>query len=433
MLNEIINKISQHGGTCFLVGGAVRDEILGLDPKDQDIEVFGLNGEQLQSILSEFGEVNLVGRAFGIFKLNEFDFSLPRRDSKNGFGHKGFSVESDSNMTIEMAASRRDFTINAISKNLHTGEIVDPFWGVSDLQRGILRPVWDKTFVDDPLRVLRGMQFAARFSLVGTSDLFRLTNSIQDRTLPKGRIWGEWEKLFLKGVKPSLGLHFLMRTGWLNKELADLINCPQEPDWHPEGDVWTHTLCVCDAAADICVRENITGNDRLIVMLGALCHDLGKPATTIVAEKITSAGHQNFLEPTITFLDSIGCPESLRPKVIQLVEEHMVHLNEPNARLVRRLLARLHVDLKLLSAVIEADHSGRPPLPGGKPENLVQIELIAQEMGNKIEPIVMGRHLIELGFKPGKEMGELLKELFHRQLDGDFNTLDEAITLITRK
>lgn len=430
MLLRIAKKIQVAGGESFLVGGCVRDSLLGIKPKDFDVEVFGLDLETLMSILSEFGEVDQVGRSFGILKLGDFDFSLPRRDSKIGEGHKGFQVKTDKNMTPQEACLRRDLTINGMSQDILTGEIIDTVGGMSDLENGVLREI-NPQFAEDPLRVLRVMQFSARYGFVAAPSLVDLSWEIKDSSLslPKERIWGEWEKLLLKGQTPSFGLEFLKECGWLPPELKALVSCPQDAEWHPEGDVWKHTCLVLDEAARLSIGMN--EDDRILVMLGAICHDLGKPDTTTSHNgRIVSPGHADHIAPTLSFLDRIGCPGSLIDKVAALVREHMVHLNEPNKRSVRRLIHRLPVSINLLGIVIEADHSGRHPLPKGMPESMIKILDIAQGIGDVIEPIVKGRHLLELGFKPGPEMGKVLKNLFEKQLDGEFETLEDGLKLV---
>lgn len=437
-MQEIFQAIHNAGGTPYFVGGYVRDKFLGLPSKDIDIEVFHMDVDSLVSILQLFGKVDQVGRSFGVVKLNfkgeDYDFSLPRIDSKVGDGHKGFEITTDPIISPIVAASRRDFTFNAISEDCLSGDWFDFFGGRKDLCNGILRHV-SNAFSEDPLRVLRGMQFAARFSLEAAGETILLCQHMKDsfQELPKERIWTEFQKLFLKGVKPSLGMKFLRDSNWIDNlpELQNLIGCPQNPIWHPEGDVWEHTLHVMDAAAEICQRENIVGVEREIVMAGAMCHDLGKVTTT--TEDLKSPGHDVAgIEPTMALLDRIGFPISNRAKVAFIVEKHMVHcsIQEPTAKMVRRLKRQCQdngISLELLGHVIEADHSGRPPLEKGMPMTFREILNLSNEMPERIEPLVMGRHLLELGWTAGPEMGDELKRLFQMQLDGEFSDLEGGL------
>ncbi len=444
ILTQIINKITLHGGRPLAVGGFVRDRLLGLSPKDMDIEVHNMPASTLISILTEFGKVDTVGASFGVIKLwtaaGDFDFSLPRRENKIGRGHKGFQVEVDPFLTIKEAAERRDFTFNSMALDLTTNEVIDLFNGRADLEAVIIRHTSDK-FSEDPLRVLRGMQFAGRFRMNVAPDTTLLCRSLKEEfcTLATERVWGEWQKWAEKSVMPSKGLIFLRDTGWLDlfPELSALVDCPQDPGWHPEGDVFTHTCHVVDEMVRICDRDGVTGEDRVIRMFGALCHDLGKPATTIFEDgHWKSPAHAIAgVEPTRTFLTRIGMPISLVERVVEMVREHMVHVDfNGSPRSVRRLLARLKAaSITDVMAVIEADHSGRPSLPKGMPKEAGAMAEMAAGMGNEVKPILMGRHLIELGVTPGVGMGKILKAAFEAQLDGIFENIETGREWFSRE
>ena len=272
---KIAQKIQKIGGRAVFVGGCVRDALLGLDPKEIDIEVFGIERGMLEKFLHEHFQVYKVGKAFGVYKLKgvEIDVSLPRRESKVGTGHKGFHVEGDPFLSFEEAALRRDFTINAVSWDPLNGEVIDPCNGRKDLTNKKLRHVSDK-FHEDPLRVLRAMQLLARFELEIDQETVKTCREINPEGLSKERIFEEWKKMVTKGAKPSMGLQLLRNCGWIKyyPELEALIGCHQEPNWHPEGDVWVHILHCMDAFA----RHSI-GDDweDLVVGFGVLCHDLG--------------------------------------------------------------------------------------------------------------------------------------------------------------
>src|SRR5713101_5393207 len=240
---EIARVVHDAGGRALVVGGWVRDRLMGRDSKDIDLEVYGVAADRLQQFLEAFGHVETVGESFQVFKAGDIDVSLPRRESKSGRGHRGFAVTGDPTMTVEEAARRRDFTVNAIAWNPLTDEYLDPFSGRTDLQRRLLRAVDSATFGDDSLRVLRGIQFAARFDFSLDDATKALCRIISLDDLPAERIWGEIEKLLL-APRPSIGFRLAMELGVVSKlfpELQALAGCAQEPEWHPEGDVWTHT------------------------------------------------------------------------------------------------------------------------------------------------------------------------------------------------
>jgi tRNA nucleotidyltransferase (CCA-adding enzyme) len=301
----IARLVQAHGGTALVVGGWVRDRLLERPGKDVDLEIYGIPGPALKALLETIGAVNSVGESFTVYKVLDVDVSLPRRESRIGRGHRAFAVEGDPHMAPAEAARRRDFTINAIAWNPLTGEYFDPFDGRGDLlERRVLRAVDPATFVDDSLRVLRGLQFAARFELAMEPATRELCRAIALDDLPAERIWGEIEKLLLLAERPSLGFALALELGVIGRlfpELQALVGCPQEPEWHPEGDVWVHTLLVIDQA-----RRRLDGLDRprqLAVMLGAVCHDLGKPATTAFLDgRIRSIDHEQAGVPPATAL-----------------------------------------------------------------------------------------------------------------------------------
>ena len=447
MLSRIIEVIIQSGGRAFEVGGCVRDHVLGLPCKDLDIEVFDLDAETLAKILKSFGRVDQVGVSFGVIKLKtpdgtEFDFTLPRWESKTGAGHRGFQVNVDHTMTLSDAAARRDFTINAIYRCAASGEIHDPHGGLLDLELRILKAT-SSHFAEDPLRVLRGMQFAARFNLTIDPQTADLSRSLRQEysTLAVERVWGEWNKWATRSRKPSRGPELLRASGWLEfyPELAAIQSVPQDPEWHPEGDVWIHTMHVCDAAAVIAERDQLSDFDRSVLLLSALCHDLGKPATTeFVDGRWRAHGHcEAGVAPTRTFLERIGCPESLIEVIEPLVAEHLAHVQGPTTpKTVRRLSNRLgKATISQLVRLIEADLSGRPPLPAGLPESAAAMADLARTMdieNNRPVPIVQGRHLIALGHRPDVWFGQILKTCFEAQLDGIFDTEDEGLAFVAR-
>ncbi|RMD67567.1 HD domain-containing protein [Candidatus Parcubacteria bacterium] len=448
IIEQIARAAYQRGWRVFVVGGWVRDLVLGRPSKDIDLEVFGAALDDLHSFLIRFGEVNQVGRSFGVFKLRmpdgEIDVALPRREAKTGQGHKGFAVIPDPHISPREAASRRDFTFNGLMYDPLDGKILDYFGGIQDLNRGILRHIGPR-FSDDPLRVLRGFQFAGRFNLRASASLLPLCRELRSEyaTLPKERIWEEWRKWGERSVCPSQGLRFLNDSGWIEfyPELAALMGVQQEPKWHPEGDVWMHTMHAVDAAVRIASRENVRGEDRLVLVLAVLCHDMGKPLTTLQkGGKWSAPGHPEAgVLPASRFLGRIGAPRRIIERVIPLVKEHMAHATggEITQRMVRRLALRLKpATIREWAMVVEADHSGRPPLPGGVPAAARDV-LQAAERENLSSaqpvPILRGKHLIGLGFQPGPEMGRLLRRAFQAQIEGEFNDLSGALAWVQEK
>jgi len=439
-LLSIITAIKKAGGNCYLVGGCIRDVVLDITSKDIDIEVYNISHDDLVKVLEKFGKVNTVGKQFGVTKLttesDDYDFAFPRRDNKVGVGYTGFTVEVDSNMSIEEAASRRDFTFNTLMYDVLNDELVDVFNGKQHLLEGKLVATSDK-FAEDPLRVLRGMQFAGRFNLTVDDKTAKLMASLvgEYSALSVERVWEEWYKWATKSVIPSKGIQVLIDSQWLSlfPELSAMYGVPQEPKWHPEGEVLLHTMLVCDAMANICNREGITGEDKAVLMFACLCHDMAKPTTTVVVDGvIKSPGHEKAgEEPTRSFLSSIGCPNKIIDRVVPLVVRHLAHLSCQSGRAVRRLAEALYPSTIVeLGWVIEADQSGRPPIPPHMPEECKAMLEIAKNCNcssGKILPLVTGKHLISLGVKPSKQMGEYLSQLFEAQLDGKFNCVDDGI------
>jgi tRNA nucleotidyltransferase (CCA-adding enzyme) len=445
LAEDIAKAVRARGGRALAVGGWVRDRLLGPDPghasKDLDLEVFGIPAPELPALLAPFGNVEPIGQSFPVYKIGTIDIGLPRRESKGGRGHKGFVVEGDPSMSLEDAARRRDFTVNAISWDPLTGEYVDPFGGRHDLERRLLRVVDPPTFGDDSLRVLRAVQFAARFELTLDEQAKALCRSIRLDDLPPERVWGEFEKLLLRARKPSIGFTLMRELGVVDQlfpELKALIGCEQEPEWHPEGDVWVHTLMVIDQA-----RTRIDDLDRadaLTVMLAAVTHDFGKPKTTAVIDgRIRSLDHeQEGVEPAAAFLDRLNIHsidgKDARAQVLALTAHHLKPgmLYKVRHELTDGAFRRLSqkVDLELLARVAKSDCLGRT---GDFDCSAMDWFLEkARDLGvdrSPPKPLLLGRHLLELGMKPGPEMGELLKKIYERQLDGEITSTEDAIKL----
>jgi tRNA nucleotidyltransferase (CCA-adding enzyme) len=422
-LDAIAAAIDGAGGRAILVGGVVRDRMLGRPSKDYDVEVFGLRLERLESVLADFGEVIAVGRSFGVLRVKgiDCDFSMPRRDSKTGRGHRGFLVELDPSLDFATAARRRDLTINSIGLDLISGEILDPHGGRADLEAGLLRATDPAHFSEDPLRGLRVAQFAARFEMQVDSGLVALCRSLDLAELPGERLFEEFRKLLGQGVRPSLGLEFLRETGLLRffPELQAMVGVPQDPLWHPEGNVWEHTLLVVDESA--AARTGDAGED-LIVMFAALCHDLGKPVTTEIDEgRVRSPNHEREgIEPTRRFLARLRAPAELVRAVELLVDNHLAPAHfvacgaKPRAyRRLARKLAAGHVNARILHRLARADHFGRTTRDALAREFPDGDEFLRQAAALQVEEradpdVVLGRHLIERGMRPGPEFGRIL-------------------------
>ena len=430
---------------AYLVGGCVRDWLLGLPNTDYDIEVFGIGYEDLAKALSRWGKVDLVGRSFGVVKLttsagHTYDFSIPRRDSKSAPGHKGFQVKFDPGLTPKDAAARRDYTINSLMFDPREKKVLDFFSGESDLRNRVLRHT-SAAFPEDPLRVLRGMQFVARFQLRPAAETIELARAIKHTypELARERVREEWFKWAEKSMKPSRGLEFLAVTEWIEHfpELNSVRGVPQDPEWHPEGDVWVHTLHCCDAMAELSEWRNADTETRIVLMLAVLSHDTGKSMTTVEAMKrdelrIVSPGHEDASGPLAeSFLERINAPHAIRERVVPLVVNHMAHFHQVSDRAVRRLAKRLEPEnIRDLVTLMTADSFGRPPLPRCVPENVLAIARRAEELAIQEKPpapILLGRHLLEFGFEPGPDLGRVLDAAYEAQLAGRIYDLRSAL------
>jgi tRNA nucleotidyltransferase (CCA-adding enzyme) len=443
----LARAIHDAGGRALLVGGCVRDELMIKQPKDLDLEVYQLDAARLREILDQFGPVNVVGEAFTVYKLgNHLDVSIPRRERKSGRGHKGFVIEGDPAMSIAEATRRRDFTINAILYDPLTGERIDPYGGQRDIQQRVLRAVSSETFAEDSLRVLRAAQFAARFEFDIDPETVELCRSVDLSDLPPERIWVEMEKLLLQAQHPSIGLEWLRKLGAIEKlfpEIQSLIGVPQDPEWHPEGDVFVHTKLVVDRARELI--DDLSYPRQVTVMLASLAHDFGKPATTEFIEgHWRSRGHEEAgVAPAESFLDRVKVHTidgyNVRAQVIAIVREHLKpgefykKRDEVGEGAFRRLARRCEPDL--LYRVAKADSLGRNAdwVPreqwyGAEAQEWFIQRIRELEVDLRApDPLLLGRHLLDLGVEPGPRMGEITRAVYEMQLDGRVRTLDEAI------
>jgi tRNA nucleotidyltransferase (CCA-adding enzyme) len=448
-LDRIVHELHASGFRPLIVGGAVRDALLGRLSKDIDIEVYGIGYDRLAERLSAHGRIDLVGKSFGVVKFVDSsgeacDFSVPRRDNKIGLHHRDFRTTFDPSITPREAAGRRDFTINAIAFDPVTHEVLDFFGGRSDLDNRVLRAT-GPAFSEDPLRVLRGMQFACRFDLTVEPVTAGMSRSIAPEysTIAKERIAEEFTKWATKATHPGRIGDYLSATGWVMHfpELEKLWGVPQDPEWHPEGDVGVHRMHVVDEAARIAGRDRCEGDDRAVLLFAALAHDFAKADTTALREKDgklrwTAYGHEAASGPLARrFLERIGIKAAIVDQVVPLVEHHLAHSSigmDVTPRAVRRLAVRLApASITQLVRLIEADASGRPPRPPGLPDAAARLRDVAAEQfvhEKPQAPLILGRHVLPyFNDRPGKHIGKATRAAYEAQADGAFSTEEEAL------
>jgi tRNA nucleotidyltransferase (CCA-adding enzyme) len=425
-VESVARAVEAAGGRALLVGGYVRDRLLGFASKDLDFEIYGLKLQSLESVLRTFGEVIAVGRAFGVLRVKglEADFSIPRRDSKTGRGHRGFLVELDPTLDFATAARRRDLSINSMAMDPLTGEVLDPHGGREDLSRRVLRATDPARFGEDSLRAMRVAQLRARFEMEPDAELRALCSAIDLSDLPGERLLEEFKKMLLKAKRPSLGLEFLRETELLRNfpELESMVGVPQDKEWHPEGTVWEHTLLVVDQAAAARTGEDENNDEDLMVLLGALCHDLGKPLTTVEVDgRIRSPCHEEEGVPVAeSFLARLRLSNEMVAAVVALVRHHLAPAQLPQGgatpKAYRRLARKLDaagVNARILHRVAQADHFGRTTpdaiaraFPAGD-EFLSRVAELAVEVKAAVD-VVLGRHLMARGLTPSPRFGEIL-------------------------
>ncbi|MDQ8184753.1 polynucleotide adenylyltransferase [Pelagicoccus sp. SDUM812002] len=448
-LKQALLALEAAGGTCRIVGGSVRDALLGIQPKDFDVEVYGLDLDAIANTLSKLGRTDLVGKAFAVVKLwtqgDEYDFAIPRRESKSGTGHRGFVIEADAHLSEVEALKRRDFTINALLYDHAKGEVIDYFGGLQDLDTRTLRHV-SPAFKEDPLRVLRAMQFAGRFQMVLHDETAAMCHDIGHEfwTLAKERIWIEWQKWAGRSTSLSHGMRALEKSGWIRyfPQLNALLNLPQDPEWHPEGNAWTHTLCCLDALQSQTDWLSLPESERGVLAFGTLCHDLGKARCTRWAEK---RGAMHWISPghdaqsiwlAEQFFNAMRAPHEIRDKVMGLVGNHHFlntvpecgHSDASLRRLAKRLTPASTYELVY---VMVADHRGRPPLLSeAQDQRIAEFRRRIQELdleSHAPKPILLGRHLIERGMKPSPDFKSILDRAYEAQLDGAFSDSPTAL------
>jgi tRNA nucleotidyltransferase (CCA-adding enzyme) len=407
-----------HNAKLYVVGGACRDHFMGIPVTDYDLLVVGLD-----EMIAPVHYQKVISNA-PVYLVGDYEIALARREVKVSSGKSGFEFVSDRFVSLYDDLYRRDFTVNSIAYGVLDGVFYDPFGGIQDIVDRVLHPV-SSSFTESPERVLRGAAFSARFGFEVSQYFVYLSRNMYNDfyTIPREQLWRFFEKGLSKAIKPSNFLRVLEQTRWVEHfpEISALAYCPQDRNYHPEGDVLTHTGHVMDELAG----KGIT------LLLAGLCHDMGKPATTYTLDgKIVSPGHAEFIEPTISFLDSICTPHSIRDRAVSLVRHHMAHIGvEVSNRYVRRLSKKVH-SINDLYTLCVADHFGRPPLPRIVPENLQKIVKIAETLdivNHEIKPIIMGRDLIDLGLNPSPKFSQILAEAENAQIEGDFDSLEGGI------
>ena len=449
IIKTLSKKLSEKNAKAIMVGGSVRDHFLELPIKDYDVEVYGMETiEELGNLLAEYGSVNFVGKSFGVLKFvyegEEYDFSFPRTEQKVAKGHRGFDVHCDGSLSFKKAALRRDFTINAMGYDIENQLFIDPYRAKKDMEIKRLRHIDDKTFIEDPLRVYRAVQFCARFDYTLADETFRLCKQMVDQglleELPKERIYIEFKKLLLKSLKPSIGFELMHKLGMLKyyPELEALIGVPQPKKWHPEGDVWTHTL--------MCVDKMValkTGKEKhdLKIMFAILCHDLGKAThTQVTAEKISAIGHEVAgVEPTEHFLYRLTDEHDFIKSILPLVEYHLrpsiYFRNGAKNSTIRKLSTK--VNIEELVTVARADFLGRTTEASLKGEYEAGDWLLAKAKELDVyntAPIalIQGRDLIALGLKPSVKFKDILERVYTAQLEGKFSNFDDALKYVKK-
>jgi tRNA nucleotidyltransferase (CCA-adding enzyme) len=467
ILHRVSQALQKKGARAVIVGGAVRDHFLGVSTKDYDIEVYGLPSvNALEAVLLAYGSVNLVGKSFGILKFKYdgmvYDFSFPRKESKTGMGHKGFDVLLDGNLAFEAAARRRDFTVNALGYDMVSKSFLDPFGGLKDMERKMLIYVDRDTFQEDPLRVYRAVQLSARLGFTLEEKTAAICRQmVVEKTLdalPKERVYEEWKKLLIKAPKPSRGFEQMRILGILPRyfpELHAIVGIPQSPEWHPEGDVWRHTMYALDSMAFMLRKEEMDDRSeawKLKLLLAVLCHDLGKATHTTLEQvdaekngpsqvKIRAIGHEKAgVIPAKSLLsklmNSSHFIESILPLILHHMKPSQFYATGAKDSAIRKLATQVNIEELVL--VAKADFLGRKTEEnalGGiyrAGEWLMERATMLQVEKSPLKPLLQGRDLIAMGLTPSPRFKEILERVYAAQLTGKIATKEAAELFVRR-
>ncbi len=427
LLLNILKVIASKKGRGYLVGGCVRDDLLNIkESHDKDVEIYGLEPEELKTILSSFGRVLEVGKSFGVYKLKELpdvDFALARKESKCGSAHQDFAIELIPELSFQEACKRRDLTINAILYDPIEKKWIDPYHGKEDLKNKILRMVDESTFKDDPLRVLRLARFKAKLPDFKIEEKTMIQARAMVKDLPflsKERIFNEYNQILMNAM-PSAGFTFLHAIQALPPELEILSNTFQRLDFHPEGSVFNHTMLVVDLAA-LCKQKT---SWPLAFMWASLLHDIGKPKVTTPEGK--APNHDLEGEPiAYEFMMNLSHQQKLSKYVSLMVRTHMTlmvacrkdHNVYPYLKVLKRLEGNVEIDdLVLLS---RCDKLGRKRIDIQTIQKFNHyIDNMKKMYGSHaLKPVITGYDLIEMHIQPQDKYKELLDDLYDRQLKG---------------
>ena len=423
-VNKIALLVKEQGGEAYFVGGFVRDSLLGIESKDIDVEVHGIRPETLEKILDGVGEWIEIGKSFGIYSLRgtNIDIAMPRRETLTGIGHRDFKIDVDPFMGTENAAKRRDFTVNALMQNVLTGEIIDHFGGQKDLKDKVLRHVCDTSFPEDPLRVLRGVQFAARFNLEVAPETIALCQKIDVSTLSSERVLEELKKALLQSEKPSVFFETLRKMNQLSpwfEEVEKLIGVLQSTIYHKEGDVYTHTMMVLDEAA----KMRDSAEKPFYFMMSALVHDFGKiTATKFYNGNYHATGHEEAgIYIAGELLRKLTNENALISYVLNMTGLHtaprVLFNDNASVKASNKMfdVAENPADLIKLSLCDGLGKIPRKPMLHEESFLMKRLEIYKEYMAR---PYVTGQDLIDMGMKPGKEFSELLSNAHEMRLSG---------------
>jgi len=398
-IKKIAEKIKNNGGNLYLVGGAVRDEILGEEIYDEDYCVTGITSEQFEKL---FPEAHLRGKFFGVYDIDGKEFAMARKEKKTGIGHKGFEIEIEKHIIIDEDLKRRDITINSIAKEVLTGQLIDPFNGVEDIKNKIIRATSD-SFKEDPLRVYRVARFAATTEFEVEESTLKMMNDLKDElnTLSKERVFAEFRKA-LASNKPSIFFEVLRKANVLDihfKEIYDLIGSTQPEKYHPEGDSYNHTMIVVDNSVKL--------TDDLKIRFSALVHDLGKGITP----KWMLPHHYGHDEKGVKLVEDfgkrIGVPSSWLKCGKVSAKEHM------RGGIFNKMTPQKQVDfitrvsksmlgLDGMKVVVICDRWRESEIPTDINFDVIGKEILRKVDGNMIRE--------EYKIKDEKQIGELLRD-----------------------